>query len=78
MLIDDFANAGVLGLEQFAGSGYLDRLNILSHAQFDIQRGLLPHFEVDALLGFCEALAVYRQRIGAGLQSGDLVKPARI
>ena len=50
-LIDDFANARILRLEQFARS--LDRygLRFGTDVQLQVERGLLAHFEIYGLRG---------------------------
>ena len=44
-LVDHFANAGVLRLEQFARGLDGDGLRVAGDVQLEIERRLLPHFE---------------------------------
>jgi hypothetical protein len=77
-LIDDCADAGILGLQQFARGFHADALLVAAEVEFEIDGGLLTDFERDGVFGLGKALAIDGKGVGSGLKAGDFVEASRI
>ena len=73
-LINNLTDAGILSLEEFAGSLDGDGLLIAAQAEGDVDGGLLAHFEIDGLRDLPEAVTVDGERVRAWLQTGNFVE----
>ncbi len=74
-LVDDGADAGILGLEQLAGGGFhSDALRIGADVQVDVNGGLLADFEVEFRGGLLKSAGFDGQFIRAGLDGRDLIE----
>ncbi len=72
-LVDDVADTGILGLEQFACGFDGDGLAVACEAQFKVSVACWPTSRLMSL-GLLEAGGIDGELIGAGLQAGDLIE----